>query len=301
MKLRGGFLIISICAISAVTHAQHQDLAKPPLPADVPSHLQVARTTGVPFAGWWGGKARCDDDGNVYLHLMNAETERQYLKVSRSPISKISPNGSLGVTFRITDAGPDLSAIDFFVSGKGDVYQAAWSKTNPAAHVIAFSKDGSVRSTVSLDAPFFTPYQIVVFSSGELLVSGTEGPENRAPYSAVFGPGGNLIKKIYEPEDEDSRRRAEAGEPNFQSDYTNSGNLSVWHGDAALGSDGNAYLLRAVSPALIYVISHKGEIVRKLLIESPGSGLVAERVRSAAGRLAITFLESHSTAGMTEI
>jgi len=58
-----------------------------------------------------------------------------------------------------------------------------------------------------------------------------------------------------------------------------------------LGSDGNAYLLRATSPALIYVISANGEVVRKLRIDSPGPGLLPRHMKAAPGRLAISFLE----------
>jgi len=142
-------LLIAMCAISLITHAQHQDSAsvKTSPPPDTGSHLQTAGTSNsVPFSGGWGGKARCDDDGNIYVHLINAETGRQYLRASRSPISRIKPDETLGGAFRITDAGSDLSAIDFFVSGNGEVYQAASSKPDPAVYVIAFSKDGSVRS-----------------------------------------------------------------------------------------------------------------------------------------------------------
>src|SRR5262249_3461590 len=71
----------------------------------------------------------------------------------------------------------------------------------------------------------------------------------------------------------------------------------VWHGDAALGLDGNAYLLRATSPALIYVISPRGEVLRKLRVASPGPGLTAQGLKAASEKLAISFLEADSFSG----
>ena len=268
------------------------------------SFLQIGTSSSVPFTGWVAGKARCDDDGNIYIHLMSAEMRQRYLRASRSPVTRIKPDGSLGGAFRITDAesdGADFSARDFFVKGNGEVYLPATSNSDAAVYVVAFSKDGSVRSKIKVDAAFFLPYQIVVFPSGEFLLSGTTGPEDRIAFTGVFDSSGKLIRRISEPEDEDFRQKAEAHDPNFESKYTNSGNTSVWHGDAALGSDGNAYLLRAASPALVYAISSKGKIISKLRIDSPGSGLVAQEVRPAKGKLAIIFREPYSTLGMVRV
>jgi hypothetical protein len=168
-------------------------------------------------------------------------------------------------------------------------------------YVVSYSSDGSLRSKAKLDAEFFVPYQIAVFPSGELLVSGINGPYNRTPVTAVFTADGKLIKQIYEPEDEDGRKRADAGEAGFRPADMESSNDFVVRGDAELGSDGNVYLLRAGSPALIYVISAKGEIQRKLRIPSPDSGLTAERLKSAPGSLAISFLRPGMNTGTIEV
>src|SRR5262249_52607660 len=53
--------------------------------------------------------------------------------------------------------------------------------------------------------------------------------------------------------------------------------------------------------ALIYVISPKGDVIRKLRIESPEPGLVARQLKSSHGKLAVIFLQRNSTAGITEI
>ncbi len=291
--------VLLMCAISTWTCAQDKVAASKDAPA--PESLQLTSRAIVPFAGALAGKARCDDDGNVYVRLLDAETSKQQHPISILPIQRISPNGSLTGSFSIASVSPRLSAIDFFVANDGKVYLAGRSDAEGALYVVLFSRDGLVESKVKLDVPFFIPYQIVVFRSGEFLLSGIHGSRNRTPYTGVFNAGGKLIKEIYETEDEDSRKRTEAGEPNFVPDYSDYGNNFVVHGDGVLGSDGNAYLLRSVSPALIYVISPKGEVIRKLQVDSPGSGLLAKRIKSAPGSLAISFLKKGMNTGMIQV
>jgi hypothetical protein len=247
------------------------------------------------------GRARCDGDGNVYLRSSDSETSQRYHPTSALPIRKIRPDGSLGSSFGVADVSPGLLAIDFFVAVDGGVYQAARSESERSVYLVSYLPDGTLKSRVRLDATFFIPYQLAVFRSGEFLVSGIHGPYNRTPYTAVFSADGRLIREIYEPEDEDARKRAEAGFPGFRPESMESSNDFVTHGDAALGSDGNAYLLRSGSPALIYVISSRGDIVRKLRVGSVDSELVAGGVKSDSGELAISFLRERSNAGLLEI
>jgi len=268
---------------------------------DSPSQrLQLTSTARVPLSGSLVGKARCDEDNNIYVRFMDAETAHKHNGISTIPIKKIRPDGTVAATFRVTDAAPEIVGKDFSVTSGGRVYQAAWTPDG-TVYVVGYSNDGSFKSKVRLEADFFTPYQIAVFASGEFLLSGTQGRFDRVPFTGVFAPDGHLIKKIYEPEDEGSRQKAELGDPNFRSDYTNAGNTFVWYGDAVAGSDGNVYLLRSISPALLYVISSKGEVLRKLRIESSGAGLVARTMRAGPGKLAISFLERYSTKGITEV
>ncbi len=260
--------------------------------------LQVTAEAKMTFASSIAGRARCDSGGNVYFRPTDSETSRKYHPTSALPIWKIKPDGSRNASFSIADAAPGLLAIDFFVAADGRVYQAARAGLENSVYAISYDRDGSLLSKVKLQSEFFIPYEIAVFPSGEMLVSGIHGPYNRTPFTAVYRGDGRLVKEIYEPEDEDARRRAEAGEPGFRPDGMDSSNDFVVRGDAALGSDGNVYLLRATSPALIYVISVKGEVIRKLHIGAPGSKLSAERLRAAPGNLAVGFLEKGTNAGM---
>jgi len=263
--------------------------------------LQSKGSVKVPLVGTLVGKARCDDAGSMYVRFMDDETSRVHHGITKIPIEKINRDGSVAASFRIIAALPDISGKDFFVSGDGRVYQAGFMPDG-AVYVAEFTPRGAVNSNVRLSSSGFIPYQTLVFPSGEFLLSGTTGLSNgRRPFTAVFDPRGRLIKEIYEPEDEDSRLRAEAGDRDFLPEEVNAGNTFVWRGDAALGSDGNAYLLRAGSQALVYVISARGDVVGKLRIDSPEPGLVAESIKSGPGTIAIGFLHRGMITGSIKV
>ena len=296
-------LSTAMCALPLMISAQERGaiLGAATPPSATSPGLQVTAETKVPFRGGLAGRVKCDTEGNIYLRPTDSETFDRYHPVSALPIRKIRPDGSLAGSFSLADTWPGLRAIDFFVAADGRVYQAARSETDGAVYLVSYLANGSPSSKVRLDAEFFLPYQIAVFPSGEILVSGIHGAENRTPFTAVFKANGKLIKEIYEPEDEDARKRAEAGEPGFRPESMESSNDFVVKGDAVTGTDGNVYLLRAASPALIYVISSKGEVTGKLRIESPGSGLWAARLKSAPGLLAISFLQKGTNMGMLQV
>ena len=176
---------------------------------------------------------------------------------------------------------------------------AASTRDDPGAYVVSFSGNGTLHGVIKLGR--FSPYQLVVFPSGRFLVSGTQGPQHTVPITAIFESSGKQLKTIYEPEDEEFRKKAAGHDSDYFSVELNYDNRAVWEGDAALGSDGNAYLLRAVSPALIYVISPEGEVLRKLHVESPEFGLRPRSLKAAPGRLAIAFTQEHWTMGFTRV
>lgn len=302
MKL-GAMVLLVTCVVPSMSRAQNKTpaLASGSAGSEAPRNLQLTATAKVPLVGTLVGNGRCDDAGDMYVRFMDAEMNKMYHGITKIPIEKIKPDGSVAATFRITEASADISGKDFFVSGDGRVYQAGFMPDG-AVYVAEFASGGSLKSKIRLDSTGFVPYHIARFESGEFLLSGTTGLSNdHRPFTGVFDAKGRLIKEIYEPEDEDSRRRAEAGELDFVPEGTNAGNAFVWHGDAALGSDGNAYLLRASSPALIYVVSPKGDVVRKLRIDAPDAGLVARSIKPGQGRLAISFRSRGMVTGMIKV
>jgi hypothetical protein len=294
-------LLTALCLAPLAASSQDKVGPSAMLSASAATNLQITAEAKTPFVGGLAGRAKCDGQGNIYFRPTDAESSRKYHPISALPIRKLRSDGTLAGSFSLADVAPGLLAVDFFVTADGTVYQAARSESDHAVYVVSYSPNGALQSKVKLDGDFFIPYQIAVFKSGEMLISGINGPYNRTPSTAVYGANGKLIREIYEPEDEDARKRAQAGEPGFRPDNIDSSNDFVVRGDAALGSDGNAYLLRAASPALIFVISPKGEVVRKLRIEPPEPALWAGRLKSAPGTLAISFLQKGTNVGVIEV
>jgi len=299
------FLLFAACVGLAATYAQEQapgSQAVVPVPLGFSSTLQIVASSNVIPTGGLFGNGRCDDYGNIYVRILDAVGSEKRRSNLYLPVQKILPDGRLGQIFSFSEALPDLKSYDFFVTGAGKVYMQARNPEKGTVYVLEFDTNGTLRPPILLDVgETVSSRQIVVFPSGELLVSGTSGEFFRKPFTAVFDAKGKLIKQINEPEDEYAKARAEAGDKDFIEEGMSTDNTSVVKGDAALGSDGNAYLLRATSPALIYVISPKGDVIRKLRIESPEPGLVARQLKSSHGKLAVIFLQRNSTAGITEI
>ena len=228
-------------------------------------------------------KAKCDSSGNLYVRVRPADGSG----TSHLPIQKIGPGGNLISRFGTTDAQDTDVVQGIFVSETGIVYQAA--RTTTGVYIAGFGKDGSVQSNTKLEAdPPIDPWQIVVFKTGGFLLSGLGGEAHRQPYAAVFDKNGKLLRAIYEPEDEDARRKAELRDADFT--RSSAGNRFVGFGDITLGADGNAYLLRGTGAALVYVISPSGNVLRKLHLDAEGLNFAARNIASFNGRLAIEFI-----------
>lgn len=239
--------------------------------------VEINLGSSVDFAG----ASKCDGSGNVYARPVGHSGGDYFL----APIRKIGQDGKIGDAFSLTRLWSDAVGRGFFIDADGDVYQAAIAPGG--VYVVQFARDGSVKSKVKLETQgFFDPWHLVVYKSGRFVVSGIEGGNQRTPSTAIFEPDGKLVKRIYEPEDEDARKRAEQGDADFTHNAA-IGNRFVDLGDISLGSDGNAYLLHGTSPALVYVISPTGDVIRKLRVGADSSGLSFRSIDSHAGRLAV--------------
>lgn len=240
--------------------------------------------------------AVCDGAGNVYTRQlesgMNDHQQRAAL-----PIRKITPEGSLVGSFRVLDAfannltgkGVDVMGKGIFVTTDGRVFQTA--DVHGDVFVVEFSPEGSVKAKTKLATGLRTqPWLLAVFKSGEYLLTATTGKDNLTPFTAVFAADGRLVKKIYEPEDEEARQKASPADWDSHPIGVIGGADFVRFGDVAAGSDGNIYLLHGTaSPALVYVISPGGDVVRKLRIDAGDPDLLARSIKFYAGRLAIEF------------
>jgi hypothetical protein len=180
--------------------------------------LETSKTIKTQMQGRPFAKLACDDDENVYARLYILQKAMDGTAF-QAPVQKIKLDASLGESFKITDAGSDMSAADFFVSRTGEVYVAAWTSQGDN-FLVSFSGDGSFKSKTKIEGPGVTLYQLAVFKTGEILLSGTEGDGDHSPFTAVFNPSGKLIKKLDSPEDQAFKNSAVSGDSNFAAQST---------------------------------------------------------------------------------
>jgi hypothetical protein len=229
----------------------------------------------------------CDDAGNVYARPFDPYDP---MSSFQAPLLEVTPGKAAG-SLRINHSFQSPHAARTFFVRAGEIYVL----TGPSYgvnDVVEFVSNGSVKTQVRLGGldSGVEVWHLAVFKSGEYLLFGVTGENLRTPFTAVFNADGRFVKKIYEPEDEDARQKAEGGDPRYDLCCANSGNAFAFdQADVAAGADGNVYLLHGVSPPLIYVISPAGEVVRKLRIDAGDPALTANSIRFHAGRLAVGF------------
>jgi hypothetical protein len=234
--------------------------------------------------------ARCDAAGNIYLKRLES-----------APVTKISPDGRTIAQYSL-DLAPDPqvkggSFYVFALNDRGELF-AVVHTDKEIAFILKFDKDGSYEGTVKLNATGIFPYHLAVFPTGEFLLAGIahskEGEaEVPSAYTAIFDPRGELVKVLSLAQDvsrEDAAAEAGSmvqGEPHaadvaFQS--------AIGSGDAFIGPEGHAYLIRNSGSPVVYVISAYGTVVRRLVLQAPDEALWPTGAPSmAAGKLVVTF------------
>jgi hypothetical protein len=287
-------LLAAACSMAPTLCAQQPAVQEVNLKATAKVEVHMSHRAGLL------GQATCDGAGNVYVRQLDVETSRNPRGPSQLPILEVTSAGTLTGNFRVTDAfAGEVFGTGAYVNREGGVYQAAI--VGDDVYVIQFAQDGSVKAKKKLEvgSRHFTSLSLLaVFNSGESLLVGESGKTGHIPFTAVFAADGRLVKEIYEPEDEEARKKAEIGDTQYVGAVGSVGNRFVSMGDIAVGSDGNAYLLHGTSPTLIYVISPAGTVVRKLRITVDDPDLEAASVKAYGGRLAIGFVQS-SNAGIS--
>jgi hypothetical protein len=271
------------------------------------------------------GEDMCDSAGNLYTAQDDTSADEATMKALTAeevgatmrkratlPFQKITPVGTLAGSFGIADVFPGARAVTrhgFFVSAEGKVFQAVHvHDRDDSVFVVEFAQDGSVKAKTELQVgplrgiegvpatpggpvgSWASPWHLAVFKSGEYLLTGAAGKDRLTPFTAVFDANGRMLKKIYEPEDEEARLKTRP-DAYYASSRGGDGGLDFLRsGGIAAGPDGNVYLLHGTQAyALVYVISSKGDVVRKLRIESGDPELVARSIKLYAGHLAVEF------------
>lgn len=164
-------------------------------------------------------------------------------------------------------------------------------------YVLRFKSDGTFDPDSTIELGARNPFQVAIFSSGNLLISGTQDdrlygkgePAVSIPFTEVINQTGDVVKKLTL---EGDPKPPKPSDPDFA---TKSGEepAEITLGDAVSASDGNVYLARHSIKPTVYVIASDGFLLHtlKLIPPSPTSRQVGGLHYSDAGggQIAIVY------------
>jgi hypothetical protein len=288
--------IAALVLVTVAGSVAQTNSAPPTPPANVPvspfalALLETTRKNVVSeMGGAFMGSSKCDPDGNLYIRKY--ASDRPLL----GPVVKIDSEGKRAALFDpVAFSRLELDRADAFSpASDGGLYQIAQSGVvKPRIYVLHFSSDGSPSSPTRLEADFEV-YSFAAFLNGNLLVSGFErdvtnrNDAGRA-VTEVFSADGRLLAQLSfdQPpvaakptEKPGAKAVGEAGKSAPTLDLA----------DAEVSVDGNLYAMRNSSPALIYVISPAGQVVRTLKVNAPVAGATPGTFHVSSNRLAVSF------------
>lgn len=236
----------------------------------------------------------CDQKGNLYL-----ETD----DFGVSGINKVSPAGEMLATFR-SGSDADLKGIDFSagfsLAASGELYELVFPHGQISRYVLVYRSDGSFKSNIKLRPGFaWVPSAIGVFSNGTLLITGQRYDKDVAkgvmwPITGVFSSDGALLKEIGLEDDAKLRDRLVDDDARFKSSLNPTSNRAISLSRIELGGDGNMYLMRSTTPAIVYVISSGGEVVRRFTVD-PGDATYRPVAMHVSGSRAVVLFYEPQT------
>jgi hypothetical protein len=244
--------------------------------------------------------SKCDSDGNLYIRKY--ASDRPLL----GPVVKIDADGKRSAIFDPSAFSQlALDRADAFTPATdGGLYQIAQSGVvNPGIYVLHFSSDGTPASTTRLDADLEV-YTFAAFVGGNFLISGVKRDiQNKNDHgqnvTAVLSADGRELARLSFQKPTEAKTKGAVGDPPQQNRkgtplQIDQAVSTLDLSDAEAGEDGNLYVMRRSSPALVYVISANGRIDKTLKIGGGTSGAMPSSFHVSANRLAISFWNDQS-------
>ncbi|MBI2679115.1 MAG: hypothetical protein HYX28_10070 [Candidatus Koribacter versatilis] len=237
---------------------------------------------------------KCDQDGKVYLQFMG---DPMAPAEDTKSVTRISRKAEVDAQFALKDAslGDQYTGRDYAIDSDGQV--AMLAETPEGYTVVRFDKDGKFKSKFLLEDRL-RPFQLALFKSGQLLIAGTETPSEGAPergavpFTAIFDESGKMLKEVSLEDDKQFTKGALEGDSRYVPSGNHNTNRAVTLGESVSGEDGNVYVMRWASPAIVYVISPGGAVLRKLTIDPHEEEMRPRSLFLSKGRVAIQFADS---------
>jgi hypothetical protein len=233
---------------------------------------------------------KCDRDGNFYFQN----------DPSAPAIHKLNSKGEQIALFRPT-SNPDFK-VDFVThfafAPDGELYELVFPHETKR-YVFAYKSDGTFKSAIKLDPGFpWSPRALAIFSSGLLLIAGSEYDRDRTaaqwPFTGIFASDGSLLKEIKLEDDETLHAMAVSGDARVSSPQAPNSNRAVSFSQVETANDGNAYLMRWTNPAVFYAISAGGEVVRRFTVDPGGMDYRPAAMHVFQNRIAVLFVEEQN-------
>jgi hypothetical protein len=263
------------------------------------SVVETIKITGID-AELLSAKPQCDAEGNFYL---------QNDVTFQSPIHKVNLKGEKTADF-LPSSSTDLPnlppalahAETFWVTEDGQLYLHIMASMTEH-DLLVFGKDGTYKSKVALDnGTLWQLKKFAVFSSGDFLITGEkwQKPEqNYAPFTAIFSSRGTFLKEISLKDDAKIYKTTVDGDSALVPHSGN--NRAIFQGAMATAADGNIYLMRWLSPVVVYAISPGGEVLRRFTVSPGDGGSMPSSMRIAGDRIAIEFKNKETQKQMFKV
>src|SRR6202158_923625 len=306
--LRPLFFFVAAFSVAQGNSSTPSAVANIPLSGStIALHVSSTMNVASEMGGAFMSPSKCDADGSLYVRKL--AVDRPLL----GPVVKIDSEGKRTALF--DPAAFSQLALDradaFSPASDGGIYQIAQSGVlKPRIFVLHFSSDGSPSSPTRLDADLEV-YTFAAFVSGNFLLSGVQRDvQNRNDrgrnFTAVFSADGRELAQLsfQKPQGaakagvkSDAGGRHKEAQKDAQKETPKDAEKPAPMldlADAEVGSDGNLYVMRSSSPALIYVIAPSGKIMQTLKVAAPQPGTAPSAFHVSGNRLAISFWNEKS-------
>jgi hypothetical protein len=242
---------------------------------------------------------QCDQDGNFY-----SRNDGDF----GSPLQKRNLQGELKAKF-LASSSTDLPHLPLdmqwvgsvWATNDGEVYMEVMSSITKHEFLL-FGQDGTYKSKITIDiGAVWHAKTFLVFDSGNLLIMGDKWDKLdkiNVPFTAVFSSSGTLLKTINLEDDEQIANSTRLRDPKLGIPGQS---YAVTKGAITTGGDGNVYLMRWLSPALFYVISPGGEVVRRFHVDPGDRDAMPESMRIAGNHIAVEFRNKKTKARFFKI
>jgi hypothetical protein len=253
-------------------------------------HLAIIETVTSPTEiGNGFADVSCEEDGNIFLGLDGP---------SAPAIRKLNAKGELTTLFQ-PYSNPDIDIMSlgrYAVTADGELYMlASPNDGKPWNVILVFKSDGSYKTNIKLDQSFgWNASSLAVFANGNILVTGQkvfrDQTRMQEPFTAIFRSDGRLLKTLDLEDDKHIQDLAKSGSANLTSSLVPTSNRAVAWGIMRTAKDGNIYVMRALSRALIYAISPGGETVRHFTVDSGDSSMMPSQMLISGNNISVQFM-----------